>query len=89
MKICGQLVNILCELDDEYKDFVEMERGQPVLYVHLTEAIYGLLVSSMLFYKRLVTDLRKIGFKVNPYDPCVANKMVDGKQMTISGMSTM
>ena len=61
-----------------------MEKGQKVLYVHLTKAIYGLLVSSMLFYKRLVTDLTEIGFEVNPYDPCVANKMVDGQQMTIS-----
>ena len=24
-----------------------------------------------------------MGFEVNPYDPCVANKMVNGKQMTI------
>jgi hypothetical protein len=23
------------------------------------------------------------GFKINPYDPCVANKIVDGNQMTI------
>ena len=42
------------------------------------------MVSSMLFYKRLVTDLSGYGFEVNPYDPCVANKMVDGKQMTVS-----
>ena len=26
----------------------------------------------------------KCGFEVNPYDPCVVNKMVDGKQLTIS-----
>ena len=24
-----------------------------------------------------------MGFTLNPYDPCVANKMVDGKQCTI------
>ena len=24
-----------------------------------------------------------IGFKINPYDPCVANKMIDGQQMNI------
>ena len=22
-------------------------------------------------------------FKVNPYDPCIANKMINGKQMTV------
>ena len=25
-----------------------------------------------------------IGFKLNPYDPCVANKIVHGKQLTIA-----
>jgi hypothetical protein len=24
-----------------------------------------------------------VGFEINPYDPCVANKIVDGTQMTI------
>jgi hypothetical protein len=23
------------------------------------------------------------GFKINPYDPCVANKMENGKQLTV------
>jgi hypothetical protein len=56
-----------------------MEGNQKVLYVHITKAIYGLLVSVMLFYKKLVADLMKYGFQVNPDDPCVANKMVNGK----------
>jgi hypothetical protein len=35
------------------------------------------------FTKKLVTDLRSIGYVLNPYDPCVANKMINGQQMTI------
>ena len=27
--------------------------------------------------------MESIGFKVNPYDPCVANKVINGKPMTI------
>ena len=38
---------------------------------------------ALLFYKRLRSDLENMGFEVNPYDPCVANKMVNGHQMTI------
>jgi len=38
----------------------------------------------MLFYKKLLNDLQHYGFELNPYDPCVANKMVKGKQMTVS-----
>ena len=60
------------------------EGKHKVLYVHITKAIYGLLVSAMLFYKKLVKDLIDIGFVLNPYDPCVANKMVEGRQLTIS-----
>ncbi len=36
-----------------------------------------------LFPKQLVKDLTSIGFKINAYDPCVANKIINGKQMTI------
>ena len=38
----------------------------------------------MLFYKKLVADLKEEGFVVNRYDPCVANKMVNGKQLTLT-----
>jgi hypothetical protein len=84
MKIRGVLVDILCKMDDIYKDFVIYENGKKVLYVHITKAIYGPLVSAMLFYNRLVKDLQDIGFELNPYDPCVANKMVNGEQLTLS-----
>ena len=84
MKIRGALVGILCELDPSYRDYIVEERGQQVVYTHITKALYGLLVSAMLFYKRLRSDLEEYGFVVNPYDPCVANKMVEGKQLTVS-----
>ena len=61
-----------------------MEQGQPTLYVHITKAIYGLLVSAMLFYEKLATDLQEAGYQINPYDPCVTNKMINGKQHTVS-----
>jgi hypothetical protein len=49
----------------------------------MLKAMYGLLRSALLFYLKLVKDLTDYGFELNPYDPCVANKMVDGKQMTV------
>ena len=30
-----------------------------------------------------MADLESDGFVLNPYDPCVANKVVDGKQMNV------
>ena len=28
--------------------------------------------------------MEEFGFEVNPYDPCVANKMINGSQMTMT-----
>jgi Reverse transcriptase (RNA-dependent DNA polymerase) len=84
MKIRGVLVDILCYIDPKYKYYVEIENEKKILYVHITKAIYGLLASAMLFYRRFTKDLTEFGFKINPYDPCVANKLVDGEQMTVS-----
>ena len=42
-------------------------------------ALYGSMIASILFYKKLVTSLKGNGFESNLYDPCVANKMVDNK----------
>jgi hypothetical protein len=36
-----------------------------------------------LFYRKLVLELQEMGFEINPYDPCVANKMVNRTQMGI------
>jgi hypothetical protein len=46
-------------------------------------ALYEILKAALLFYKKLARDLIGIGSKLNPYDPCVANKIVNGKQMTL------
>ena len=54
-----------------------------MLYVRLSKALYGMLRAALLFYKILRSDLENMGFKINPYDPCVANKMVNGHQITI------
>ena len=47
------------------------------------KTLYGLLKSALEFYNKLRMDLEENRFVVNPYDTCVANKMVNGKQMTI------
>ena len=39
--------------------------------------------AALLFYQNFVGDLMTIGFELNPYDPCVANKTINGKQLTL------
>jgi hypothetical protein len=41
------------------------------------------MVASLLYYHNFMKSLMEIGFIINPYDPCVANKIIEGKQMTI------
>jgi hypothetical protein len=41
------------------------------------------MVASLLYYRKFVKSLTDIDFVINPYDPCVANKMIKGEQMTI------
>ena len=36
------------------------------LYVKMQRAMYGLVRSALLFYKKLVADLESVGFKLNP-----------------------
>jgi hypothetical protein len=67
-----------------YRKYITVDRkGTAILYVKMQKALYGLLRSALLFYNKLVADLESDGFVLNPYDSCVANKIVDGKQMTI------
>jgi hypothetical protein len=56
----------------------------PILYLKLQKALYGCLRSALLFYLKLVEDLESDGFKINSYDPYVANKVVNNKQFTIT-----
>jgi hypothetical protein len=65
-----------------YGPAVVLENQKKVLY-QVLKAIYGMLKAALLWYKTFRKDLEDIGFIFNPYDPCVANKKVQGLQQTI------
>jgi len=85
IKLRGVLVDILVEIAPEvYKAYAYKDKkGVPQLLVQCQNALYGTMVASLLYYRKFVKSLTDIGFEINPYDPCVANKMIDRKQMTI------
>jgi hypothetical protein len=66
-----------------YTKYLARERGQDVMYVKLKKALYGTLQAALLFWKDLTETLTNMGFVVNPYNWCVANKLINGKQCTI------
>ena len=54
-----------------------------MLYVRALNAMYGIMKAALLFCQKFVGDLMAIGFELNPCDPCVANKTINGKQLTL------
>ncbi len=53
------------------------------MIVECLTAVNGTIVAALLYYKKFVKSLTKHGFKLNPNDGCVANKIVKGKQITV------
>ncbi|EJK53338.1 hypothetical protein THAOC_27248 [Thalassiosira oceanica] len=53
------------------------KNGEPLLYVKLQKALYGLLQSALMFYKKLVEDLTANGFKLNPATATKASPAAD------------
>ena len=85
MLLRGKLAEMMVRTDLAlHREYITYDaKVVPLLYVELNQALCGMLRAALLFYKRLRRWLEDAGFEVNPYDPCVANKIINGTQMTI------
>ena len=84
MKVRGVIVDLLLMIDAEtYGKHIVYKNGKKVIYLVVLKALYGMLHSALLFYNMFRSNLEKEGFVFNPYDPCVANKDIKGKQLTV------
>jgi hypothetical protein len=84
VKFEGEIAEMLVKMDPKlYHKYVKDEHGKLVLYVELLKALYGTMRAALLFWKKLSSHLVTLGFVINPYDWCVANKTIDGHQCTI------
>jgi hypothetical protein len=79
MILRGRLAELMVQVAPNlYSKYITVIRkGMVILYVKMQKAMYGLLRSALLFYRKLVVDLENSGFKLNPYNPCVANKTIN------------
>jgi hypothetical protein len=84
LKMEGESVEIMCNVCEDYRKYVYHKNGKKVLYLKLLKALYGCVQSALLWYKLFSSTLQGAGFEMNPYDTCVANKIIDGKQCTIA-----
>ena len=84
IKLEGELVDLIVRIEPSYSKYIQVENGRRVIYAELDKALYGTMQAALLFWKRVTTFLvDTLGFTINPYDACVANKDVDGSQFTI------
>jgi hypothetical protein len=77
MQMNGTLANLMAKTDPKlYRIYlVNKKREESAIYVYRR--------SVLLFYQKLVSELKSMGFVVNPYVSCIANKIVDGHQLTL------
>lgn len=67
-----------------YKDFITLDkRGNKKLLVKCLNALYGTMVAAPLYYQKFTNTLKEEGFKMNPWNPCIWNKIIEGKQCMI------
>ena len=84
MKMNGSLAELMVKTDPKlYRKYVTIKKGRQVLYLRLQKALYSMMKSAFLFYKKFIKETKNMSFEINPYDPCVASKLVSGKQMTV------
>ncbi len=80
---------LLCPPNQSFHDAKDAKyvavnsKGEKSLLVECFNAIYGTMVAGLLYYRKFSSSLEKRGFVMNPYDLCVWNKTIKGKQMTI------
>jgi hypothetical protein len=79
------LVDILVKIaPDVYKDYIMVNnKREKQILVERLNAPYGTMMASLLYYEKFTTRLDKAGFKMNPYNTCVWNQNIQGKQCAI------
>jgi hypothetical protein len=85
VRMVGAMADILIRTDPgKYQEFAtKNKKGQTVIVMRLKKALYGTIKAAYLFWQKLTADLKKWGFTINPYDPCVANKTINDNQCTV------
>ena len=51
--------------------------------MRLLKSLYGIMQAALLWYRTFLKCLKADGFEINKYGPCIANKIVNGKQCTV------
>ncbi len=67
MKMVGMLAELMVKTNPKmYRQYIVLEKRRSVLYLRLQKALYGMMKSALLFYRKLVAELKEMGFEINP-----------------------
>ena len=86
IKLQGAIVKITLKINPSWRKFVVLvgKKQVPTIYSEAIKALYGTVNAAKLFYNNLCHVLiDELGFTINPYDGCVANKLIKNTQCTI------
>ena len=89
IKFKGQFVDMMCKVNPKFNPLVpyettKNEKKMKMLYLKVRHAMYGCIEAALQWYKLFTEVLQKEGYKQNPNDKCIANKMVEGTKCTIA-----
>ena len=59
LKLRDPFVDLMCEINPEYIQYIRYENGKPVLYLQVLRAIYGFIELALLWYILFKTTLQK------------------------------
>ena len=80
----GALVDLLIQSNNKYAKYIHITKeGKKLVFLQLDKALYGTVKAARLFFENLSGKLSDYGFTANPYDLCVMNKIINGKQCTV------
>ena len=80
LKIEPTIASILVGIDKNYEKFRLPDQS---LICKLNKALYGCIQSAALWYENIAKALSDFGFEKNPYQRCIFNKTMYGKQVTV------
>ena len=72
LKLRGDFVEIMCEINQEQLNNVVYEGGIKVMYLQLLQAIYGCIELIFLWYELFTNKLVSYVFNINPCNKRVA-----------------
>ena len=79
----GVACQSLLKIAPDYEKCVVHETGKLAICLECTNVTHGTLKAALSFHGAFAKNTEAVGFELNPHDGCTANKIANGKQMTM------